>query len=241
MAALAGWGHRATAWDALAAAGLALDTRALPGHEPGDPTAAGACTLRAAAERVAGEWDLLVGWSLGGLAVLEALRRGLARARGLVLIATPAAFLAGPHYPAGMDPAVFARFRDGLAQDAPATLRRFYTLQFHGDGAPRSAWAPAKIRGRRLALAADPAVLEAWLDVLAGTDLTAHPPALARPTLVIQGEADPVVAPEAADFLAGCGPRVAVHRLPGAGHAPHIAHPQETGERIARFAHELLG
>jgi pimeloyl-[acyl-carrier protein] methyl ester esterase len=237
--ALAGWGHRVGAWDELAATGLDLDARALPGHEPGDGIAPGDCSLAAGAERVAGDWDLLLGWSLGGLAVLEALRSGRARTRALVLIATPPAFLASPAHPAGMDPAVFAEFRDGLAGDPLATLRRFHALQFHGDRAPRSVWAPARVRDRRLALEADPAVLAAWLAVLAGADLTPAPPELTVPTLVLHGAADRVVDPAAADFFAGCGDRVTTRILPGAGHAPHIAHPEETGSHIADFRHHL--
>ncbi|HKL77625.1 MAG TPA: alpha/beta fold hydrolase [Gammaproteobacteria bacterium] len=237
IAAIAGWGHGPAAWEPLAGTGLEFAARALPGLAPGDSVAPADCTLTAAAERLAGDWDLLLGWSLGGLAAVEAIRQGIARARGLVLIGTPATFLAGADHPAGLDPEVLADFRTGLAAAPHKTLRRFYALQFQGDTAPRATWAGG--RDHFLATAAEPAVLAGWLEVLAAADLRAEPPALPLPVLALHGAADPIVDPAAADFLAGCSPAGQAQLVAGAGHAPHIAHAEETGKRIAEFAHQL--
>ncbi|HKJ71260.1 MAG TPA: alpha/beta fold hydrolase [Gammaproteobacteria bacterium] len=239
LAALAGWGHRAACWDRLAVAGAELAPVCLPGHEPGPGAPAPDCSLAAAAGTLAGDWDVVMGWSLGGLAAVEAVRRGLVRPRGLVLVATPPSFLARPGYPAGQAPQVLAEFRAGLAREPLATLRRFYTLQFRGDRAPRSLWSPARARDRYLATAADPEGLAAWLDVLAAADLSAAPPALELPVLAIHGDADAVVDPAALDFFAAMGPGASVHRVAGAGHAPHITHAEETGRRIGEFVRAL--
>lgn len=240
--AMAGWGHTAASWEPLAGVlageGRELQGLSLPGMEG---AGAATCRLEAAAESLGRPSGLLVGWSLGGLAAVEAVRTRAARPQGLILIGTPARFLAGPGAPGGMDPDQLSAFRESLAEDAPATLRRFYALQFLGDRAPRQAWAPAGLRERFLATGAEPGILAAWLDVLAGTDLTAEPPELEVPTLVIHGEADRIVPPAAVDFFRGCGPLVAGHTIPGAAHAPHISHPQATGSRIAEFARDLAG
>lgn len=239
LAALAGWGHRAACWEALPLGSAGLTAFSLPGHEPQAGEPAPVCSLASAATTLAGDWDVVMGWSLGGLAALEAVRSGLVRPRGLVLLATPPSFLARPTYAAGLAPAALDGFRAGLADDPVATLRRFYALQFRGDRAPRSLWAPAPARERSLAAEADPAVLAAWLDVLAAADLTGDPPALDLPTLVVHGAEDAVVDPAAVDFFRACGPRVTGHIIDGAGHAPHIAHPEETGKRIDDFVRAL--
>lgn len=237
LAGLAGWGHRAATWSALPLTGASLSGFSLPGHEPapGDPPLD--CSLGGAAAALAGEWDVVMGWSLGGLGAIEAVRSGRVRPRGLVLLATPPSFLARPSYPAGLAAQTLDDFRAGLFEDPAGTLRRFYALQFQGDTAPRATWAGS--RDRFLATAAEPTVLAAWLEVLAAADLRAEPPALTLPVLALHGAADPIVDPAAADFLAGCSPDGRARRLAGAGHAPHIAHAEETGKRIAEFARQL--
>jgi pimeloyl-ACP methyl ester carboxylesterase len=40
-------------------------------------------------------------------------------------------------------------------------------------------------------------------------------------------------------FFRGCGAQVSGHIIDGAGHAPHIAHPEETGKRIDEFLRAL--
>jgi pimeloyl-[acyl-carrier protein] methyl ester esterase len=235
---MAGWGHTAEAWERLTVTGTEVHGLALPGHEPGGDHHPER-SLAAAGQALAGDWEVVAGWSLGGLAALEALRLGTIRPRGLVLIATPPSFLARPSYPAGLAPDLLADFRSGLAADARATLQRFYALQFRGDRAPRSLWASASTRDRFLALAAEGTALARWLDVLAEADLTAAPPVLDLPVLVLHGDADAVVDPAALDFFAGYGARVTTHLIEGAGHAPHIAHAEETGNRIGEFVRDL--
>lgn len=238
--AVAGWGHTPACWERLQPEGVELTGTALPGHAGADGEAVpGGPDLQGAADALAGDWGLLLGWSLGGLVALEAVRSGAVRPRGLVLLATPPSFLARATYPAGLDPAVFHRFRDGLDRDPAGTLRRFYALQFQGDRAPRSAWAPAATRDRLLATGTPPAVLAGWLEVLGEADLTAEPPRLDLPVLALHGSGDAVVDPAAVEFFLGCGPGVRAHVVRGAGHAPQITHPEETGQQIAGFARDL--
>ncbi|MFA9460144.1 alpha/beta fold hydrolase [Thiohalorhabdus methylotrophus] len=238
--ALAGWGHSPRCWERLAPQGVELTPRALPGHAaPGETPTPGTPGLQEAANALPGDWDLVMGWSLGGLVALEAVRRSVIRPLGLILVATPPAFLRRPTYPAGLEPAVLDRFRAGLGDDPEGTLRRFYTLQFQGDRAPRSQWAPAAIRDRLLAAGTAAETLQDWLDVLEAADLTAEPPALELPVLILHGTGDAVVDPAAVDFFAECGPRFLGQRIEGAGHAPHVTHPEETGQHIAAFARNL--
>lgn len=230
--ALAGWGHNAACWDPLTELGLPVHGE--PPAELAEPDPARDAIARAGAG-LPEELGILMGWSLGGLVALEAQ----ARCEGLVLIATPPSFLARASYPAGMAEATFREFRAGVATDPQAALRRFYALQFQGDEAPRSqwgAWRETVLDRQRPA-----AALLGWLDALAGSDLTAAPPALGAPTLVLHGDADAVVDPVAAEFFAELGPDVQVRRIPGAGHAPHISHPDEVAEAIGRFVRYIAG
>ncbi len=231
----AGWGHRATVWEGLSVTGAEIHGRALPEHEPEPGRPPPACTLDSAAASWAGDWEVVMGWSLGGLAVLEGFQQGRLHPRALVLVATPPSFLERPGFPAGMPRTQLEGFQSGLNQDLLGTLRRFYALQFRGDRAPRSRWAPAEVRDRYLAFDADPQILAGWLDVLADTDLTEAPPSLEVPTLILHGSEDAVVDPAAAQFFRDCGTRVHTATIPGAGHAPHITHPQETGRRLGDF------
>lgn len=231
----AGWGHRAAVWEGVTVAGGEIHGRALPGHEPEPGMPPPACTLESAAASWAGDWDVVMGWSLGGLAALRGVQQGQFRPRALILVATPPSFLERPGFPAGMPRTHLKGFQSGLNQDLLGTLRRFYALQFRGDRAPRSRWAPAEVRDRYLASDVDPQTLAGWLEVLADTDLTEEPPNLEMPALLIHGSEDAVVDPEAAQFFRDCGTQVSVATITGAGHAPHITHPQETGRRIGDF------
>lgn len=230
--ALAGWGHTGECWEPLAELGMPVH-----GDSPADLAVPEPATeaIPAAASALPAELGILMGWSLGGLVALEARER----CQGLVLIGTPPSFLARTHYPAGMAEADFREFRAGVAADPAAALRRFYALQFQGDQAPRKLWGPW--RDRILDLGRPAVVLLGWLDALAAADLTAAPPRLEVPTLVVHGEADPLVDPVATEFFAGLGPEVSVRRIPGAGHAPHISHPEEVGEAVGRFVRYIAG
>lgn len=241
MLAMGGWGHRSAVWEALDLPGAEIQPRALPGHEPQPGAPPPECSLEAAAASCRGHWDLVMGWSLGGLAALHAIETGWLHPRALILVAVPPSFLERPGFPAGMPRSQLEELQQGLREDARGALQRFYALQFRGDRAPRSRWAPSEIRDRYLAYDADPEVLSAWLDVLADTDLVSRTPSLEVPVLAVHGSEDPVVSPDSCRFYRDCGWQVAVATIPGAGHAPHITHPHETGKRIGEFLRAVAG
>ncbi len=63
-------------------------------------------------------------------------------------------------------------------------------------------------------------------------------PALARlglPTLIIHGDADPLVSLEAAQQMARAIPGASLTRLPGAGHVPIMTRPQAVARAIDDF------
>lgn len=195
--------------------------------------------LATAVARAAGnlpqDLGILMGWSLGG----QIAYRAHSRCAGLVLIATPPSFLARPSYPAGMAEEVFREFRAAVAADPGSALQRFFALQFRGDEADRrqwAAWRDAVLDWQRPA-----EDLVGWLDVLAATDLATDPDPLTVPTLVVHGEGDQVVDPAATQFFAGLGADVTVRPIAGAGHAPHISHPEEVAEAIGRFVRYVAG
>jgi len=223
-------GHRTISFD------LRGHGRSTPGALDLDALA-GDLAAVAEAERVEGA--LLLGWSLGGQVALAALARhpGLARrVAALALLSSTPCFTLRDGWRHGLP----ARAVEGLAlrvrRRPEEACRRFFDDCF----APGELDEPARLRlgPLRLAPAPDPACALAGLEVLAGTDLRAGLPALALPTLVVHGEADPICPPGAGRALAAAIPGARLLLLPGAGHAALLTRQAEVAAALLALARE---
>lgn len=160
--------------------------------------------------------SLLVGWSLGGMLLLETL--GLladAPLGGLALTGVAAVFCRRPDYPWGPPPAAVRAMRRALSHDREGVLARFAV----------SCLAPAEAACREeaaalLAAPKYPKNLGPGLDRLLELDLRGRLPRLAAGAAIIQGEEDGIVSPAQARALADQLPGSRLHLLPGAGHLP---------------------
>ena len=210
----------------------------LPGHGHSDPIepwtidAVVAALERAfAAER---QPLAVLGWSLGGLIALAWALAHPHRLRKLVLVGTSPRFVAGRAWPHAMAPELLARFGDELAVAWKLTLQRFLSLQVQGSEAGHATLAALRhqlfARGEP-----DPAMLAAALDTLAGADLRGDVARIAIPTLVVAGESDTLARPEAAAWLAQALPSAELLRVPGAGHAPFLSHPEAFRDALLGF------
>jgi pimeloyl-[acyl-carrier protein] methyl ester esterase len=152
----------------------------------------------------------------------------------LVLIASTPHFVSGSDWQSGIEPAVFEAFSQMLAHDPQETLRRFSSLQAHGDANQR-----AVSRRLRECIAAigevDEAALAAGLQLLKNTDLRAELLGIAQPVLIVQGEQDTVVPPGAAEYMQRTLPQATLAMIAGAAHAPFISQPQDIARRIVEF------
>lgn len=181
---------------------------------------------------------LWLGWSLGGLVVLHLAQRHPERVRGLLMLCAPPRFVRAPDWPQGMEPAVFAGFAQGLAQDYRAAIDRFLVLEAHGSDHGQSDL--ALLRAQVFAQGEPaPQALELGLGLLRDTDLRAGLPALQVPSLWLAGRRDRLVRAQAMELAAQASPDARYRRFEGAGHAPFLSHAAEVADEISAFAASL--
>jgi pimeloyl-[acyl-carrier protein] methyl ester esterase len=161
---------------------------------------------------------LLVGWSLGGMLLLEALSRLTGPAPGgLVLAGAAAVFTRRPDYPRGQPLAMVRAMRRSLAADPQRLLAEFADQCLApGEGAMLSQAREA------LASQATPGTLAAGLDYLLNRDLRPLLGRLPAGTVIIQGQEDRIVPQAQGEFLQEQLPGARLHLLPGAGHLPFL-------------------
>ena len=214
-----GWGFTPAIWSRMPPLPGGMRRVALPGHAdaPAAPPEAWADRLLAALPEppVIG-----VGWSLGGMLLLEAAARAPERFAGLVLVAAAASFVARPGFPQGVAPDALDAFA------APDAFPRFLLLAL---GARRDA--------RPFLRTAPPAGVRAHgLALLRTLDLRETLRRLAPPTLWIAGARDAVLPAAAVAASARASRRGVFVRLTGAGHAPMWTHPAAFAETLRAWA-----
>lgn len=176
----------------------------------------------------------LGGWSLGGMLAAELAARRDGRCRGLVSLAGNLRFVASGEWPEAMAPETFRAFREGCAQDAGQTLKRFGLLCSQGAGDPRGL-------ARQLAsgtAAQPPEQLLAGLDALAVLDTRAALQVFNGPQLHLFAGGDALVPPAAATALLELLPDVRVGVLEQASHAFVLERPHEVAKAILAFLRE---
>jgi pimeloyl-[acyl-carrier protein] methyl ester esterase len=170
----------------------------------------------------------LVGWSLGGMVLLETLPRLPQPPLGLALIATPAVFCRQPDYPWGQPAAAVRAMRRELAIHAPQVLEDF----------ARHCLAPGEEEFTAAALAAfappaATATLVAGLDYLWRKDLRPLLPPRPIPAAIIHGDKDAITPLASGRFIHHRWPGAALHVLNGAGHLPLITRTEAVGRILA--------
>lgn len=237
-----GWGMHGGVWEEVGTE-LARDYRVtapdLPGH--GHSGAAGASDLGQICERLldsAPPKSVWIGWSLGGMACLQAAARAPERVRGLVLVASSACFVRTPDWPHALDAAVFDAFAADLERDPTATLQRFLALQAAAGHARRETL--RRLRGLWRA-APEPALpaLRAGLAILRHIDLRALLPQIQCPVLLLTGACDNLVPAAALPVMAAALRTVDTQLIAAAGHAPLVSDVAEFCARLRHFLQSL--
>jgi len=161
---------------------------------------------------------VLMGWSLGGMLLVEALsgRKG-AGPGGLVLAGVAPVFTRRPDYPLGQPPGVVRAMRRGL-QNSPRQVLAEFARQCLALG-------ENVYTDQTQAAFAFPAAVEtlaAGLDYLLSRDLRPLLPGLPAGTVLIQGQEDRIVPPAQGEFLREQLSEARLYNLPGAGHLPFL-------------------
>lgn len=176
----------------------------------------------------------LGGWSLGGMLAAELAARRGERCSGLLTLASNLRFVAEPSWPSAMASETFTAFRQGCANDAQATLKRFALLCAQGA-------TDARGLSRQLLSAApllQPLTLLAGLDLLAALDTRAALQAFVGPQLHLFAGADALVPAAAAQALLEVLADVELGLIDHVSHAFVLERPHEVAAAIQVFLHE---
>ncbi len=236
-----GWATDSGAWNAVdRASDLMLD---LPGHggvgrwdEPCLSPAVKAIKALLAgrpARSVVG-----VGWSLGGQALIEAAGQGMGQLGAIVLVSATPKFIASDEFPWGRSKALVRRMIMDMKKDAPATLKRFYGLNFT-DSEQRGKEAMAfmaRYESSNSGFRHDDVTTA--LEALYRADLRPVLGKINIPCLIIHGEEDGVTPLGAARFLAKNIRNSRLSIFEDAGHAPFITCKERFMGELDEFINE---
>ncbi|RJR36135.1 MAG: alpha/beta fold hydrolase [Deltaproteobacteria bacterium] len=172
---------------------------------------------------------LLVGWSLGGMLLLEVLARQSAAVGGLVLAGAAPVFCSQADHPWGQPPAAVRAMRRALKSNPKKVLQDF----------AGSCLAPGEeaFQGETAALfsGGNAADLATGLDYLLNQDLRPLLPHFPAPPVIIQGSQDRIVPPEQGRFLHEHLPGSSLHLLKGAGHLPFWTKAERFNEILEKI------
>lgn len=177
----------------------------------------------------ANHYDLVVGWSLGGMIARNLLSSSAINAKALVSISSPYQFVKDEHIKAAMPPDIFEQFYNNYENDTKRTTERFHGLVAKGD---------KNIRFVINSLNHHPDVMNTqqwlpWMNFLrdySSKDQNYELP----PTLIIHGAQDAIVHVEQSYPLAEkLGAEHII--MDNAGHAPHLHDEQVVKSHITQF------
>jgi pimeloyl-[acyl-carrier protein] methyl ester esterase len=194
--------------------------------------------LAALVDRLGPERPVLLGWSLGAMAVLAALPGLGSRVAGAVLLSGTPRFCAAADWPHGLPEGTVRAMATQLADRPERALRRFFGGMFVEGEIER---APLEALARHLVEGAPPDGngVRRSLAGLARADLRDGCREVSAPALLLHGERDPVCLPGASAWMAGAIPGARLELLAGLGHAPQLSRPREVVDAVRRFLAEV--
>lgn len=238
-----GWGLHGGVWadvvDTLAAR-LRVSVVDLPGHGfSSDDTGFDLPRVAAALAAALPGARYWIGWSLGATLCLQVALNRPQQVRGLGLVAATPRFTSAADWACGVAPEVLQRFSQDLEQDPDAVLMRFLALQVQG--AQRAQGALRTLRAHwSQRPAARPQGLRCGLAILRETDLRPRLGEIHAPALVMAGERDRLVPPEASAQLAEALHHARLETVAGAGHAPFVAQPLQVARLLSDFVEDQI-
>jgi pimeloyl-[acyl-carrier protein] methyl ester esterase len=211
---------------------VALD---LPGHGQAEPITTWAPDTLAQhmLEQMPETFDLL-GWSLGAQVALQVTALAPDRVRKLILVGGTPKFVKAADWPHAVTVETLDMLATQLGRNTSRTISDFLALQVRGSADARGVLERLQ-QSLRDGGPASPGALQIALDWLKRTDqrsLLAHIP---HPALVLAGQYDRVVHPEASKSLARQLANALYLEIPRCGHAPFISHPEDLHMLLQEF------
>lgn len=244
-----GWCMSASVWglqrDAVAADNrfLALDLR---GHGKSSSSGNGICQgfsgyaqdITSLVRQLQLTDLVIVGWSMGGQAVLKAYPEISDSVSAMVLVGTTPRFTAAPHFPFGLAPKDAEGMRVKVRRNLERALEGFHKNLFTNDEF-LSLQSDTSIR-QILSGSALPSVSAALggLEALMDEDVMDEVRQVNCPVLLIHGEQDRICLPAASEWLSHELPNSHRVLVPGAGHAPFISCHDQFNQLIMKFVRQ---
>lgn len=184
---------------------------------------------------------VVVGWSMGAMALWAAMPRIAARVSGLIVedmgvrLVDESDLGLGGGYSRGDAEATLADMRADWAAHVKRFAPRMFAPHFASRYPEVMAWAVAEMS------AADPDAMACLWASMAKQDFSAALAHIEAPLLMVHGGDSLVITDPAADFVAKAAPRGRRVVIPRAGHAPHLEAPDTFFEAVSAFAREVAG
>jgi pimeloyl-[acyl-carrier protein] methyl ester esterase len=167
--------------------------------------------------RVHAHARLAIGWSLGGVLLMQAAARGVIQPDLLVILASPVQFVADANFPHGMGQETFRLFQENFHANPQKTARRFNHLIADGDAQYHQV-----VHALHTQPDVDYALWGKWLDALKHQRHNALPLHHLPRTLFIYGERDGIVSAAHGQYFHERIPHSQLILLPDCAHAPHL-------------------
>ncbi len=233
-----GWGMNSAVWDTclpLLPPWMDVICLDLPGHgSMNDVPATGLQDYVRVLSSVVERPVVWVGWSLGGLALMQLAHYFPERVAAMFLVASNPCFVKQAGWSTAIDRKVFEQFSVSLEQDIEGTVRRFLALQVKGGQAAMST-----VRELQRAISsrghASVNALRLGLEILSSSDLRDELCGIRRPLKYYLGERDTLVPAELASELLNLNPYVDVEVVEAAAHAPFVSQPDAFVKSLVRF------
>ncbi|MCK5237425.1 MAG: alpha/beta fold hydrolase [Deltaproteobacteria bacterium] len=176
-----------------------------------------------------------IGWSLGGLTLLQAAALSPEKINSLVLFGVSPCYTKKDDFPFGKSPALTRRMLMDLSSEMSGTLKRFFKLNFTKEEQELSEVTRTIDLLEENIKNLDKVSILNSLKALIRTDIRSELCKVECPVLIIHGSRDEVCDKRSAEYLNDNLNNSELSLIDKAGHAPFITMPKEVTEIMTKF------